>query len=333
MSGNLSSIRAPGKAFLCGEYAVLHGAPALIAAIDACVIIDRTPSDSRTFFSDLVPGQPLQADAPAVHDPPAFGLVRSALSTLHRLDLELAPPATLHIHSAPLRQHHKLGLGSSSAVAAALACALLPEQTNDDTVTHAALTIHHDFQGGQGSGGDVLAALHGGLLHLHNGVARHSASRPTIALLPTTQPADTPSMIRALQHWADQNPNRWAHHLHHLRRAAETASNALLQDDLETLFHTLDHYATIERQLTEDSRVPIITPEISTVLEHARLAGWAAKPSGAGGGDLVVAMAPPNDDPQAARTRLQNTLANTPWAPLPLGIHPVGALQTRTGTP
>ena len=39
------AVRAPGKAIVCGEYAVLGGAPAISVAVDRHVIARRVPGN------------------------------------------------------------------------------------------------------------------------------------------------------------------------------------------------------------------------------------------------------------------------------------------------
>ena len=55
MSGGQSAVRAPGKAMLFGEYAVLLDAPAVVAAVDRYVTV--TPADG------CVPASPFVREA------------------------------------------------------------------------------------------------------------------------------------------------------------------------------------------------------------------------------------------------------------------------------
>ncbi|MEO8908398.1 MAG: hypothetical protein ABI310_10060, partial [Microbacteriaceae bacterium] len=145
---------APGKLFLLGEYAVLHGAPALLTAVDrrARVTVSgangaganragsasNAPGDARWRVSAPAIGIPmcvLESDGglPAGLDQSTrdrlrvFDAVRRAVARL-AVSASAAPsPTGLTItidtdsfwHSG-----HKLGLGSSAAVAVALTTAL-----------------------------------------------------------------------------------------------------------------------------------------------------------------------------------------------------------------
>src|SRR5207302_9799434 len=88
-----SFVAAPGKAILSGEYAVLHGAPAIAVAVDRYVKV--APRD-------------VGPDAPG---PTPF--VAAALRHAGHA------PTPLHIDSSALYERDvKLGLGSSAAVTA-----------------------------------------------------------------------------------------------------------------------------------------------------------------------------------------------------------------------
>src|SRR6185436_12007467 len=90
---NMASARAPGKAILCGEYAVLHGAPAVATAIDRFALAT---------FKDGV-GSPF---------------IAYARSKVEEVSGKRFPP--ISVDSAGLYdQDKKLGLGSSAAVTAA----------------------------------------------------------------------------------------------------------------------------------------------------------------------------------------------------------------------
>ena len=88
---------APGKALLCGEYAVLEGAPAVVAAVDRRVTVSWT---------DDVVSMPPEVEA-------TLELGRARCGNV---------PGMLTVDARALRREDiKLGLGSSAAAAAAAA--------------------------------------------------------------------------------------------------------------------------------------------------------------------------------------------------------------------
>ena len=100
----MTAVSAPGKAFLFGEYAVLDGAPALIAAVNV-------RAHAWTVDPDTRPG-----DTPCDASPE----VRSALARAHahlNLDPATSPDARPALDSRPFSPGlRKLGFGSSAAV-------------------------------------------------------------------------------------------------------------------------------------------------------------------------------------------------------------------------
>src|SRR5262249_44534626 len=106
MTANETTVSAPGKVILIGEYAVLHGHPAVVAAVD------------RRVTGRFVPG-----------GAPATALVKHVVETVRAYLLEdggTPPDGAPELDSRALSSEAgKLGLGSSAAVAAAGVGAML----------------------------------------------------------------------------------------------------------------------------------------------------------------------------------------------------------------
>ena len=130
--------QAPGKVVLSGAYAVLDGAPAIVAAVDRYAVADSARAPD--FVSEEV---------------------RAALGDR---------PAPF-VDARALRQgSRKLGLGSSAAILVASLAALElerePELSHGELVERVidrALVAHARAQGG-GSGIDVAASAYGGVI-------------------------------------------------------------------------------------------------------------------------------------------------------------------------
>jgi len=118
---------APGKAIICGEYAVLDGAPAIAAAIDRRAVVTIGHSDDSAHvvvapgFSDVV-GRFRASDDRVewFEGADSYGLVEQvwrAAAARPRQALSL----TLDTRAFRDRQSSiKLGIGSSAALAVAL---------------------------------------------------------------------------------------------------------------------------------------------------------------------------------------------------------------------
>ena len=280
------SVSAPGKAFVIGEYAVLEGAPAIVTAIDVRAVAHAPPIE-HTELTAVVScaharvGEYLRARGELVDDAPIVNTGR------------------FHFGA------RKLGLGSSAAVAATvvgyhLAHAGLDPSDPDVAADALSLSLaaHAEAQGGGGSGADVAAAVLGGTLRFCEGRAEPitTPSWLQMAFVDAGAPAVTSSFVKAVKDGAARHPKLYADAIARLRAAAETMVGVYANgDDAEAAYETVKT-ATAEhviglRMLAELSGAPILTDTIEKILAAATEDGLAAKPSGAGGGDLVVVFA------------------------------------------
>ena len=145
-----------------------------------------------------------------------------------------ATPLDILIDSSALsRDGHKLGLGSSAAVASALTLGLrkaaaLP--TDPDILSHAAIAAHRLAQGGTGSGGDVAASVHGGFLRFVPDAEPTALAWPSevqIMTVLTGAGASTTDLVGRVRAYAAAEPARFAADLARLRKLAEHAHHAL----------------------------------------------------------------------------------------------------------
>jgi phosphomevalonate kinase len=283
--------RAPGKVVLSGAYAVLEGAPALVAAVDRYVL-----ADSHREAEFVTPE------------------VREALHSRGSTRAPWFDARALR----DLASDRKLGLGSSAAilVASLAALELATEPLLDDValarrVFDAALCAHRIAQGG-GSGIDVAASAFGGVLRFQlptDGTVVPAATPNTlppdvfIDVWSTASSAATSSMLAGVRALKEARPGLYQSVIDGLTKAAESAAGA----------STAEVYvAAMRRQLeglTELGRlaeVPIVTTEVVELDRVAQTTRAAVLPSGAGGGDIVllVCEGTPHADLHASARRL-----------------------------
>lgn len=270
MSGDAGAwtARAPGKLFLAGEYAVLDGGQALVAAVDRGVTCRVTPGDGLT-----TPGGDSRFVAAALA---AVG------APAGQYDFGLWNPTDLP---------SKPGFGgSAAAVAAACALGLARQQAPDrpldiDAVARVAVRVHQRVQGG-GSGLDVVASVRGGLAR-YAGPARHElAPLPLLAVWSGRSAATGPRVQRYLA-WSAA-----------ARSAFVADSDAVVGSWLADPVAALDAARRLLASQLSQAGVDYRTPGLDRIAVLARDHGGAAKPSGAGGGDVAVAVIP---DPDARR--------------------------------
>lgn len=295
-----ASYSAPGKLVLIGEYAVTDGFPAVVAAVDrrATVTVDDA-SDLRvrgndprwlTVPTNLVDGE---SDAPPGDQPLLFAVMRE----VQRRGMPLVRGHLTVSTTAFSADGKKLGLGSSAAAAVAFAAVFCDDT---DTIYDIARTAHRAFQGG-GSGIDVAASSYGGLLRFHGGRAQPAPALPiglAVVVAWTGVPAKTQGFVDAYR----ALPERGRH-----AAAIDAATTRFLdaagQGDSGALLRAVHDARTAMHELGRAARIDIVTAEHARIAAIADAAGGAAKPSGAGGGDVAVCFVPAK-----ARAQLERAL-------------------------
>ena len=282
-------VAAPGKVVLWGEYAVLAGAPAAVMAVDRYARVELTPAQGYWRFS---------AEgflAPAVHtrDPelPDTSVTRIARAMAAQLGSRAVERGfALHCDTRELHHHgQKLGIGSSAAatVATYVAIDTFRTQTPDpgDLVggpgMSSATAIHRHLQSG-GSGLDIAAAWHGGVIRFQQGEAEPWPLPDDLAwqVIWTGTAAATPEHLSDFAAW---------------RGAGDTAQLDALCAAAEAVFSSptlasLADYGAALRALDDAAHLHIYTQPHAILATIATDHGLVYKPCGAGGGDIGIAF-------------------------------------------
>lgn len=282
---------APGKLFLTGEWAVLRGAPALVVAVDRVARVEMDVEDGAGTLTieSLAEGRTWRGDAGDANPGGDAGTVIAALQRVGWAH------GRVRVDTRPfLIGERKLGLGRSSATIAAAVLARRALAGRDDdpsAVLDDALAANAAFQGGQGSGADVAAAVFGGVVAAERAgdglrVARH-ALPPGLELVAgwTGESAATTPLVAA---FADlPSPPSLAD----LAATARAAVEAVAQGDAAALSEAVQRSNVLLARFGDETGLPIVTPALRRLVDTARAAGAVAKPSGAGGGDCGIAIA------------------------------------------
>lgn len=278
---------APGKLFLLGEYAVLEGASVLVAAVDRRARVRLAPAAewSLTTLPDLE----------------GAGMARSAVFDAVRRTLaahcELAPHAVTVDTRAFFGPGGKLGLGASAAVAAALTKAFAAAgglRAGPAALCALAIAAHREAQGGTGSGADVAAAMHGGVVAFAAGRDAHPLPWPQdlhVAAVVTGGGADTRDLVGTVRRLRETDPARYDRHIGRLGRLAETGRDAFAAGDAAAFVAAAGDYRKALSVLGNAAGAAILLPAHARLAALASEAGAAFKPSGAGGGDLGLVLA------------------------------------------
>jgi phosphomevalonate kinase len=288
----MKSVLAPGKAILAGEYAVLHGGPAIAVAVDRC---------ARAWLAHG------QGTAPSPFVVAALDRAARELNAPHLLQ-----SGHLGVDSSALFDGtKKIGLGSSAAVTvAALGAAFVAEgRSLDDKKKLFALAddAHAAAQGTRGSGIDVAVSVYGGAIKFQrkNGeVAVEPVELPDgvrLTFVFTGKSASTPALIAKVKALAESAPARHEAAIGRLMTQANAFCAAIARGDARELIAVADAYREAMQHLGEAASCEIVTREHAELAVLARRHGGAAKPSGAGGGDLGVAFTVGADATHALR--------------------------------
>ena len=350
---------APGKLFLLGEYAVLEGAPALLTAVDRRVevTIDESPTGFWQFSApnlgifNLALGTDGSlpeglSDQLRAHLR-VFDEVRAAVQAAARraqsqaqsqpqpqprtqlpaqpMAARFALPLAISIDSSALsRGGHKLGLGSSAATATALTAALaraLGLTLDQGELFRLADAAHRSSQNGAGSGGDVAASVHGGLIRFAPGAAVVPLRWPKelcISAVVTGEGALTTRLVGRVADYAAESPVQHQADLARMTHLAEQAEAALASP--AAFLRLASDYFDALTVLDTHVQAGIVSRRHQELNALAAREGGVFKTSGAGGGDVGLAFSYAGEPTE----RLAGAFARAGAAIVPLGFFAAG---------
>jgi phosphomevalonate kinase len=338
----MSAYSAPGKLLIAGEYSVLEGHPALVAAADRRATCTLEPGPALLVSGLGLGPCAVRLEDESVHiegDPDdRLALVRAVLEQAGFEGVRL-PRGHLWVDtSAFYLGEHKLGLGSSAAAAVALSAAVLDEGGPLDTsrVMELADSAHAAFSGVHGSGVDIAASSRGGVLRFSraDGEVTCEESRlcpPGLSLVVAFagKGTSTRDFLRKVQGFEDEDTKAYDRAMDDLGYAAVELLNAVApSEDPRVFLAAVDRCRRAMQRLGERARIDVVSESHRKIARLARQHGGAAKPSGAGGGDVAVVFVPDDD-----RERLEQALeaAGFPVVPLRVGAEGVRREAPREG--
>ncbi len=300
--------RAPGKLFLLGEYAVLDGCPAIVAAVDGGVEVEarknRVDRDVDVFLPQLgIHAKLGEHGYNAKQHQGVLAFVAaciSALSPEERLRLPVGIEFKVRFHEFQ-QVSQKLGLGGSAALVSAVTAVLMEwcygagvTQERPELIYHRARAAHRLAQQGVGSGADVAASVYGGVILFEPTASESSVTR-----------LDWPQDISLLAAYSGQAARTTAliETYHRVKRAKAAIHAEFLECSTQAVARLASAlYASTEVEQTwaeaaqvlpffaEKLGLPYLTRNLRTLLALAQEHGVTAKPSGAGGGDCAIAL-------------------------------------------
>jgi phosphomevalonate kinase len=277
-------VLAPGRIMLVGEYAALAEGSTVEAAFGCYAKAQFIPQmDSvMTLVSEIIER------------------VRSELA-----DVAAAlPPGSVLITSEDFRAAGvaAAGLGGSAAMAVAAVGAVLESlglalEARKPLVCRIADAARRKTQGYLGAGTDTAAAAYGGLIRTGRD---RDGQRQVVPLAPpsglhmvvfSAGPALPPTtVVRALERYAHADAVAYLEAVAKLREAAQRFLDDASTGQTTAAVVAAGKYGEILQGLCAAAQAPIMTPAFTRAAELAREYGGIAKPTGAGGGEIGVAL-------------------------------------------
>ncbi|MEO7071852.1 MAG: hypothetical protein ABI300_02340 [Rhodanobacter sp.] len=301
---------APGKLVLCGEYAVLEGASAIVLAVDRRAQVTLTARRDGDFVVDApalgihgahgrLDGQRRMAwhgvdAATAAHLHLAASVIEDAAidGTIAPFHAQLDTTALFAVDA----RSSKLGLGSSAALTVAFAGAVATHMGRALPGAARLISAHRRMQGGRGSGLDIAASLAGGsiLYRLRDGQPEMTPvawpERLAFACVWSGKSASTGVFLGGLAAWRARAGSEYAALMRELSACAEAAAEAFAAGATTELLQTITAYAAGLERLGAASGMDIVCAEHRALAALAADSGVVYKSCGAGGGDLGVAL-------------------------------------------
>ncbi|MCP4633689.1 MAG: hypothetical protein GY855_12240 [candidate division Zixibacteria bacterium] len=282
-------ISIPGKVMLSGEYAVLYGAPSVLIPVPRHITISQSEDSRKNTYSPVI------TEALKINIPELQRLEEN--NELKQIEIDREEFFNMDADGKLV----KLGLGLSAAEAVGVVSLRFKRCGLDwsDTGNHAlqyALEAHTKAQGGRGSGADVAVCFYQRpiiFIKLKYNVAVEVIGKEQIkkniplTLVWTGLPANTRKYVDKFNHWISSNVEA-ENLLNRLIEISGEISGKWFSESQNGLYDYLDQYDTIICDCMNSAGIDYKIPVHHEIENWAKSNGGRAKPTGAGGGDMIL---------------------------------------------
>lgn len=278
------NVTVPGSVMLMGEHAVLFGQPALACAVDKYIHIALEAISEEEVIIDSALAE-YRSSLKALQDDSRLSFV---LQAIRNVSEEVPSGFKLTIRS---EFSHTVGLGSSAAVTAGVVAALAEftgMPTDDESLFEHSLKVVHQVQDGRGSGSDLVASIHGGIVYYK--VAPREVNKLTVApdidLFYAGYKTKTPDVLRHVEHLASTSPEIYTELYQLMGAVTQQAESAIKKRDWERLGVLMNTYQGLLDALGVSDQT--ISDIVYRLRESQEVKG--CKISGSGLGDCVISL-------------------------------------------
>jgi mevalonate kinase len=287
---------APGKLMLCGSYAVVHGRPCVVTAVDQRLYVTVEKNGDDQFHLEA-PDLGLMGYSKTISELGTKDQPKAVrfIETLYKIFLDKYPQEKGIEVSTKSDFSSSFGFGSSSAVTVAFAKALtelyevkLNEKELFDLCYQAVIEVQ-----GVGSGFDLAAAIWGGTIYYISPatvVEKIEIDQLPIVVGYTGVKADTPTLVRMINNKLRKETARIEEIFDSIADISRAVVKVINSKDWEKLGSLFNQHQALMRQLGVSS------PELEKLIEQSSVQGaHGAGLSGAGGGDCMLAVVEEKD--------------------------------------
>jgi ERG8-type phosphomevalonate kinase len=319
-------VKVPGKLILLGEYAVLEGADAIVAAIDRYTIVEisvakneicqlsgNLTSDSIRFLIEEDGKIILNQD----QSDQLISSMQFALAIIEKINQKIVEfgfsikPFNLRIDTSQFyvgMNKNKLGLGSSAALTVAIIVSVSNLMGVDKNIFQDeydlfdfACDTHFSAQGNRGSGIDIAASVFGGInvynIKLNETKDRNRMISPISVLedlfiLPIWSgvSVSTRELLFQVENFRDGDEKGYKETMSQLSTLSSSGCVTYSEKQQADFLDIVRDYYQVLKNFSTRSKIPIISDIHERIAGIVYNSGGVYKPSGAGGGDIGIAF-------------------------------------------
>jgi len=309
----------PGKLILLGEYAVLEGSPAIVAAVNkyAKITIDESPDtyfyldalnigfENLPFFIETDDSLKFKSKLKddEINLLSLFSKIFSYIIKYYKSQNIIPQPCKIKIDTSDFyfeNSKYKLGLGSSAAISVGLIESICKFNNlnfkNKNDLFQIALNSHFEAQGKIGSGIDIAASTNKGLgifqKSANNYSYKHIQLPNDLYIIPvwTGASTSTSEFVSKTNKFKKNDSTGFNLIINEMKKNAEQGCAYIINNNSANFLDTVHKYYELMKKLGNNAEIPIISAVHEDIFKMINKCGGFYKPSGAGGSDIGIAI-------------------------------------------